>query len=55
MSKIIPSDDALDYWRLCDRISVVQAALLIVGKNPAGLHRSMLSIQPTGDRPAMMP
>jgi hypothetical protein len=22
----------LDYWRLCDELSVVQAALLIVGK-----------------------
>src|SRR5262245_40150384 len=30
--------DALDYWRLCDRMSVVQAALLIVGADPAGLQ-----------------
>jgi hypothetical protein len=27
--------DALDYWRLCDEVSVVQAALLIVGEDPA--------------------
>jgi hypothetical protein len=27
--------DPLDYWRLCDELSVVQAALLIVGEDPA--------------------
>jgi hypothetical protein len=27
--------DALDYWRLCDELSVVQAALLVVGEDPA--------------------
>jgi hypothetical protein len=27
--------DALDYWRLCDDLSVVQAALLIIGEDPA--------------------
>lgn len=27
--------DALDYWRLCDEVSVVQAALLIVGEDPS--------------------
>ena len=27
--------DALDYWRLCDELSVVQAALLISGIDPA--------------------
>jgi len=27
--------DPLDYWRLCDELSVVQAALLIVGKDRA--------------------
>jgi hypothetical protein len=32
--------DALDYWRLCDELSVVQAALLVVGKDPSKLqHR----------------
>jgi hypothetical protein len=34
--------DALDYWRLCDYLSVVQIALLIVGEDPSqfqGLHR----------------
>jgi hypothetical protein len=30
--------DALDYWRLCDDLSVVQAALLIVGEDPSGLQ-----------------
>jgi hypothetical protein len=28
----------LDYWRLCDELSVVQAALLIVGKDPSGVQ-----------------
>lgn len=27
--------DALDYWRLLDQVSVIQAALLIVGVNPS--------------------
>jgi hypothetical protein len=27
--------DPFDYWRLCDELSVVQAALLIVGEDPA--------------------
>jgi len=28
--------DPLDHWRLCDDLSVVQAALLIVGEDPSG-------------------
>ena len=27
--------EGLDYWRLCDELSVVQAALLIVGCDPS--------------------
>lgn len=27
--------DSLDYWRLCDEVSVVQAALLILGVDPS--------------------
>jgi len=30
--------DVLDRWRLCDELSVVQAALLILGKDPSGLQ-----------------
>lgn len=26
--------DAMDYWRLCDELSIIQAALLIVGEDP---------------------
>lgn len=26
----------LDYWRLCDELSIVQAALLLVGSDPSG-------------------
>ena len=29
------SVESLDYWRLCDELSVVQAALLIIGEDPA--------------------
>jgi hypothetical protein len=29
-------DDPLDYWRLCEEVSVAQAALLIVGADPTG-------------------
>ena len=31
-----PPIDPLDYWRLCDELSVVQAALLVVGVDPSG-------------------
>jgi hypothetical protein len=34
--------DALAYWRLCDRMSVVQAALLMVGVDPAGLQEHVV-------------
>lgn len=27
--------DSMDYWRLCDELTVVQAALLIVGEDPS--------------------
>ncbi|WP_288901644.1 hypothetical protein [uncultured Sneathiella sp.] len=27
-----------DYWRLCDDLSIVQAALLIVGEDPSSVH-----------------
>jgi hypothetical protein len=43
--------DALDYWRLCDELSVVQAALLIVGKDPLKFqHR--IDTTPPENRPA---
>ena len=32
--------DPLDYWRLCDELSVIQAALLIVGADPSGSESS---------------
>jgi hypothetical protein len=41
----------LDYWRLCDELSVVQAALLIVGQDPAGMQEYVNTNQP-GDRPS---
>jgi hypothetical protein len=33
--------EGLDYWRLCDRISVIQAALLILGVDPADQQYSV--------------
>src|SRR5262245_10426131 len=30
--------DSFNYWRLCDELSVVQAALLIVGEDPSQLQ-----------------
>lgn len=42
--------EGLDYWRLCDEVSVIQAALLIVGKDPAGAQEYVGSWAPE-DRP----
>ena len=28
--------EGLDYWRLCDELSVIQAALLVIGGDPSG-------------------
>lgn len=42
--------DALDYWRLCDEVSVIQAALLLVGKDPSGLQAEIFSKVPS-ERP----
>lgn len=30
--------DSMDYWRLCDELSVIQAALLIAGADPSTAH-----------------
>lgn len=30
-----PFDDPLMYWRLCDELSVIDAAILIIGENPS--------------------
>jgi hypothetical protein len=35
--------DAFDYWRLCDQLSVAQAALLLIGKDPTDLQFSVRS------------
>lgn len=35
-----------DFWRLCDELSVVQAALLIVGQDPAPIQEHILNWQP---------
>jgi len=43
--------DPLDYWRLCDELSVVQAALLIVGRDPSGVENG-IDLQRPSNRPA---
>jgi len=43
--------DALDYWRLCDELSVVQAALLIAGKDPSN-YQDVVDSQRPVDMPA---
>jgi hypothetical protein len=42
--------EALDYWRLCDEFTVIQAALLIIGEDPAGTQEYVDGWNPT-DRP----
>jgi hypothetical protein len=39
--------DPLDYWRLCDELSVVQAALLIVGRDPSGMEDGIDLVRPS--------
>lgn len=43
--------ESLDYWRLCDEFTVVQAALLIVGEDPAGTQEWVDQWNPN-DRPS---
>ena len=38
--------EGLDYWRLCHELSVIQAALLIVGEDPAGTEHLVLEWKP---------
>lgn len=33
--------EELDYWRLCDQLTIVQAALLLVGKDPGGEYQEI--------------
>lgn len=44
--------DGLDYWRLCDQLDIVQAALLLCGADPSGELNFVESwnyeLQPTG-------
>lgn len=30
--------ESLDYWRLCDEVSIIQAAFLIIGKDPSAFE-----------------
>ena len=43
--------EALDYWRLCDEVSVVQAALLIVGEDPSQIQDYVDSNSPQNRPP----
>ncbi len=44
--------ESLDYWRICDELSIIQIALLIVGEDPSGSNNYVedweYSNQPTG-------
>lgn len=44
--------ESLDFWRLCDELTVEQAALLVVGENPSGRHFHVegtnIELQPKG-------
>jgi hypothetical protein len=42
---------SIDYWYLCDELSVVQAALLVVGEDPASAQIEVERQRP-GERPA---
>lgn len=42
---------SLDFWRLCDELSIVQAALLTVGENPSGETGSCCEQWDTHHRP----
>jgi hypothetical protein len=43
------NDDDLDFWRLCDEVSVQEAALLVAGVSPA--HCSAVERWASNDRP----
>lgn len=43
--------DRMDYWRLCDELTVVQAALLVAGSDP-GLYQYSVESKTHKDRPA---
>jgi hypothetical protein len=43
--------EALDHWRLCDELSVVQAALLIVGEDPSQLQHKIENYPPSNRPP----
>jgi len=49
--------DSLDYWRLCDELSVIQAALLIVGCDPSESQDMLMNWEshqrPTGFNAAL--
>ncbi len=47
--------ESIDCWRLCDEMSIIQAALLIAGKDPSTLqiHRLSPDEYPTGYRAAL--
>ena len=44
-------DDGFDYWRLCDELTVFQAALLTVGVNPASSDGAYCENRQTHERP----
>lgn len=47
---MLRESEDLNFWRLCDELSVIQAALLITGNSPSGEFRYAedSSIKPAG-------
>ena len=43
--------EELDYWRLCEEVTIIQAALLIVGEDPSSCQSFVEEWQPA-DRPS---
>jgi hypothetical protein len=43
--------NAIEYWRFCDQLSVVQAALLIVGEDPSSWQETIGKTYSSMDRP----
>jgi len=43
--------EGMDYWRLCDELSVIQAALLIIGIDPSSEQTYYADVSRPYERP----
>jgi hypothetical protein len=44
-------EESLDYWRLCDELSIFQAALLTIGVNPSGRDGAYCEMKQPHEQP----